>query len=107
MLINLSGDYVLPESPESIGTVSGDLRLAELDAFLHTLNSQLSSTDTTLLDSKLEEFLIQVATTITSRVKKASVELEIRSKLIPVTNELIYTFKFNVQSGKVNRTIGA
>lgn len=98
ILLNLSGDFFQPTEHKTLASsVTGDLRLAELDAFLQTLHNALEGVDTKPLDEKLEGFLVKVSSLLNSKFTKASVILEVSSVIKPITQEMVYTFKFNIE----------
>ena len=100
ILLNLSGSYVIPVNGEKpkVGSVTGDLRLAALDAFLVSLNSALGESSP---KSKLENTLvgaIKAALNGCSIQKHAAVTLAIVSKINASTNEMVYTFKVSTHN---------
>lgn len=89
--INLDGSYVIPDEADRpvAGSISGDLRLAQLDAFLKTLNNTLSTEKTA---GKFDEFLSKVLALLKEKQNPA-LEIEITSVLNPQTNSLTYKFR--------------
>jgi len=95
IIIDLSGRYFSSGTPTPRGSVSGDLRLASLDAFIHTLDDALKNKPLPEQDPRLEVFLSKIAKTVKEENPTSSLEIEIISKLDPENNELTYKFRFN------------
>lgn len=93
--LNLSGDYYIPPDKKT-GSVSGDLTLPTLDAFLQVLNQACHDKDDNreLIAGTLEGFLAELSANLTRSTKR--VELDIVSTLDPGTNSLSYKFKFGL-----------
>jgi len=98
--INLSGDYKIPivgEKPR-VGSISGDLRLASLDAFLTSLSVALSKPVGAKIDGALPEALaLAVARCLNENPGFKSVALAITSKLAPESHEMQYNFSVIVK----------
>lgn len=97
LVIQLNGDYSTPFKKS--GSVTGDLRLAELDAFLAALRDTLEHKKPARIGNKFSKFLVDIAQTI-SKEEPHSVELVVTSKLDPAKHELSYTFSFNINNPK-------
>lgn len=96
IIIDLSGRYFSSDDkPTPKGSISGDLRLASLDAFIHTLDDALKNKPLPDQDPRLEIFLSKIAKTMKEENPTSSLEIEIVSKLDPENNELTYKFRFN------------
>lgn len=92
--VNLSGDYKIPVDGEKpkVGSITGDLRLACLDAFLQSL-------DKALLEKKPKEggtlasaLRVVLDSCRKTKPKPSGVTLSITSKLNPGTHEITYNF---------------
>lgn len=100
--INLSGDYKIQslagEKPK-VGSISGDLRLASLDAFLSSLGTAMSKTkEPGQTRSDLTEALsIVVDRCLAENSGCKSVTLSITSKLSPEIHEMQYNFSVIVK----------
>lgn len=91
ILINLSGDFVVDGSGQHAGSITGDIRLESLDAFLHALRNSVSGKTESKFEFALNQILQQCAEG--RKISDAGLKLRITSKLKPEKNELTYTFK--------------
>ncbi len=96
--IDLSGKCVPAQAASS--SIKGDLRLAELDAFLHCLEESLAQSEPDKCESKFGKFLARTINRIKQEFDINVLELEVRSTLDPKSNKLTYTFKFNTKTQK-------
>jgi hypothetical protein len=95
IIITLSGDVYSLDKKLSI---TGDSRLTDLDAFLHTLNDTLNEQTSSKIDQKFNYFIARLAKQLKEEKTVNLVDLEITSTLSPKTNSLTYRFKFNIKS---------
>lgn len=98
--LNLSGDYKIPVSGDRprVGSVSGDLRLAALDAFLSSLSAAMSKSGDGKKERGLPEALaVAVERCLNENPGFKSVALAITSKLVPESHEMQYNFSVIVK----------
>ena len=98
--INLSGDYKIPVTGEAprVGSISGDLRLAALDAFLLSLGSAMAKNDGHRTGTGLTYSLaLAVDRCLAENRGYKSVTLSVTSKLTTDSNELQYNFSVLVK----------
>jgi hypothetical protein len=101
IIIDISGDYSIPGiTKKNIGSVTGDLRLAELDAFLHCLNDTISDSPKDVqetVERRFTEFLTEIATVVKSNVADAkNIVLEVEQSVDTKTHTLSYTFSLKL-----------
>jgi hypothetical protein len=97
LLLNLTGAYVVPSADTSkqpiAGSVSGDLRLAALDAFLHTLSGySKDAVESELFAASLRQ-IVQAAASVD--LGKRDIVLSIDYSIAKDTRMLTHTFKFS------------
>lgn len=91
ILINLSGDFAnLANINCQKGSVTGDIRLFELDAFLHTLRSVDNE-----VKAKEDSFLARLSKILLKHTPLKNIILEINSELDPKKHSMKYIFKFH------------
>lgn len=97
LLLNLTGQFTIPvQGTEPVsGSVSGDLRLASLDAFLSCLADQLApgTTGEAVFAKAVTELLLHCAPDV---LVKNDVILSITTGVDRSTQTLINSFKFSV-----------
>lgn len=104
IFINLNGDYKMPRwgaTPPQVGSVSGDLRLASLDAFIAGLENALASKSGVEGNQSLAGALtVLIANCKQGLPERSDLTLSITSKLNPASNELTYNFSVTCTSPK-------
>lgn len=90
--LNLSGDFTIPSegerSPPIAGSVSGDLRLASLDAFLEALNSA----EANCTENNATHSLVKYLAKCKAHCREDTV-LQITSILDASANKLTHSFR--------------
>ena len=92
--LNLSGEYVIPKDgkPTEVGSINGDLRLASLDAFLHSIQTAVSNETTTKFEKALSVVIDRCSK---GSLGKSGLTLVISSKLDAKANEMTYSFNIH------------
>lgn len=92
IFVNLDGSYKIEGDKPVASSISGDLRLHALDAFLSGLNDTVSDGEA-LGSVKLADFLNDASRRLRKIDRLKGVELEITSTLDPKDHTLKYTFR--------------